>query len=368
MSDVAPELTDSDEPEPREEIDVGELEGTLLAANGHVSTEDIFAGEVRNPRHLDGWTFVFSVPETVPAVWGEGKTVAWAKGEGLFLVGPDGVGKTTVLQQLALARIGLRDALLGLPVEPAPGRVLYLACDRSRQAASSMRRMVSAKDEEVLRARLEVWRGPLPFDLADSPRAMLDWIRAEFGDVSDVYIDSLKDIALDLVKDETGSRVNLALQELIADGIETATSHHQRKEMQGGGKPRRLADVYGSRWLTAGQGSVVLLWGEPGDTIVDLSHLKQPVDTFGPLSIRHDHDTGHTTLHDPADLNASLILAGTEGITPAGAARLLFGDDAPDRNLIERARRRLNNLVAEEKAELKKDAEGTSYYVAADAL
>ena len=45
----------------------------------------------------------------------------------------------------------------------------------------------------------------------------------------------------------------------------------------GGAKPKRLADVYGSRWLTAGMGSVLLLWGEPGDLVVEVRHLKQPV-------------------------------------------------------------------------------------------
>lgn len=329
-----------------------------------------FLACARNSRHVDGWEFVFSVPETVPALWGEGQTVGWAKGEGLFIVGPDGVGKTTLLQQLMLGRIGLRNQLLGFPIEPAPGRVLYLSSDRPRQAASSLRRMVSAKDEAVLRERLAVWRGPIPVNLNDprqSSSALLEWVRTEFGEIADVYIDSLKDIALDLGKDETGSRVNLALQELIADGIETVTSHHQRKELQGGGKPKRLADVYGSRWLTAGQGSVVLLWGEPGDAIIDLSHLKQPVESLGPLAVLHDHSVGLSTVHEPVDLLGALSASGTVGMTPAGAAIVLFGDPAPDRNLIERARRKLNSLVKDDVLELVKDDEGLAHYVLKEA-
>jgi hypothetical protein len=64
-----------------------------------------------------------------------------------------------------------------------------------------------------------------------------------------------------LGKDESGSRVKAAFQELIASDVEFVDSHHQRKEQRDGGKPTKLADVYGSRWLTAGLGSVLLLWG-----------------------------------------------------------------------------------------------------------
>jgi hypothetical protein len=41
-------------------------------------------------------------------------------------------------------------------------------------------------------------------------------------------------------------------------------------------------DVYGSTWLTAGTGSVILLHGEPGDPIVSMHHLKKPVAEGGP--------------------------------------------------------------------------------------
>jgi hypothetical protein len=37
-----------------------------------------------------------------------------------------------------------------------------------------------------------------------------------------------------------------------------------RKRMNVGTKSRALSDVYGSRWLTAGMGSVLLGWGDVG--------------------------------------------------------------------------------------------------------
>ena len=181
-------------------------------------------------RAVDGATFVDGVPDHVPALWGDSNEVLWAQGEPLMLAGPDGVGKTTLGQQLTLARVGFRTELLGLPVAPATGRVLYIAADRPRQAASSMRRMVDTDDpgdHDLLRNRLVVWRGPLPFTLADAPRGLVD-VAADL-DASDIVIDSLKDVQPDLVKDEIGSRVNIAFQELVASGRELLVNHHQRK-------------------------------------------------------------------------------------------------------------------------------------------
>jgi replicative DNA helicase len=311
---------------------------------------------------VDGATFLQGIPDAVPAVWGQpGGAIAWAKGEPLMLVGPDGVGKTTLGQQLALARVGVVDALLGMPVEPANGRVLYIAADRPQQAGRSLKRMVGSPESmELLRERLVVWRGPLPFDLGTEPRALSQFV-SQFAGVSDVFVDSLKDIAVDLVKDETGSRVNIAFQTLIASEVELCTLHHQRKEGQQTAKPKRLADVYGSRWLTAGMGSVVLLWGEPGDLVVELRHLKQPAEEVGPLSVRHDHNLGRSTLLEQADLETALANA-HYGLVVKDAAELMFETASPNRNEIEKARRRLESLVGRDVAERRDDPDGLARY------
>lgn len=301
----------------------------------------------------------------MPAHWGNaGEEVIWAPGESLMLVGPDGVGKTSLMQQLLLRRIGLReDPLLGFPVATTSGRVLYLAMDRPAQAARSMRRMVDEGHGDLLRERLLVWRGPLPINPLSRPAALADWIEQEFGDVSDVAVDSLKDLAPKLADDETANRVNLARQELLARGIELIEGHHQRKEQRGMGKPKALADVYGNRWLTAGVGSVVLLWGDAGDLVVELIHLKQPAETFGPTKLLHNHARGETILHEHVDLEALLYNA-AHGLVVKDAARLLYGADEPPSNEIEKARRKLESLVARGRAERRDDPDGLARYVA----
>lgn len=301
-------------------------------------------------RALDGATFILSEPATVPAAWGDKDNVLWAEGEGLMLVGPDGVGKTTIAQQLVLARIGLRDNLLGHPVKRAAGRVLYIAADRPRQAARSFGRMVTEADTGILHDRLVVWRGPLPFDIVHNQKGLADL--AELLGATDVFVDSLKDVALDLSKDETGSRVNIAIQELIARGIEVCTLHHQRKEGRDGtGKPKKLSDVYGSRWLTAGMGSVFCVWGEAGDAIVEFLHLKQPAEDIGPLQLIHDHTEGNTTVKTGTTVQEILAEHYATGLEVKKLAERLQQKPDPSKNEIEKARRSLEALVRTGNAE-----------------
>jgi hypothetical protein len=119
----------------------------------------------------DGRTFVLDAPTTVPAWWGVDSDVLAPQGESLIVTGPQGVGKSTLVQQLALARAGIIEPeLLGFPVRPDLDRcVLYLAADRPQQIARSFRRMVTDEHAEGLGSRLKVWKGPLPFDLVQQP-------------------------------------------------------------------------------------------------------------------------------------------------------------------------------------------------------
>lgn len=282
-----------------------------------------------------------------------------------MIVGPDGVGKTTIAQQLVLARIGLSSSLLGQPVVEAKRRVLYIAADRPRQAARSFGRMVSAAHHDILRDRLIVWRGPLPFDPCTDRHALANL--AQELDATDVFIDSLKDIALDLAKDETGSRLNIAMQEIVARGIELCALHHQRKEGRDGtGKPKKLADVYGSRWLTAGMGSVACIWGDPGDSVVELTHLKQPAEDVGPLQLIHDHPNGQTTVEAGTSALEILVEHAATGLEVRALAERIYKKDKPSRNEIEKARRTLNGLVDKGAASFSTNIHGQTVYKPVD--
>lgn len=328
-----------------ERPEVCKARGAATPACGGDDDEGLSSLEVileLNAGHLRPGSSILDAPRTVESVWGDGHQSIWAKGEPFLLVGPEAVGKTTLLQQATLGLGGIGEPeLLGFRLH-GPHRVLYVAADRPAQAWRSFHRMVTEDDRELLDERLALWRGPLPFDLADEPDALRTLARRAGADV--VVLDSLKDVAADLSKEETGHGLNRAFQICCADGVDVAGLHHQRKGQAGGGKPRHLADVYGSRWLTAGAGSVIMLWGEAGDPVVEWEHLKQPDEPVGPFEVLYDHLRGRSSAVEYLDA-FKIVERSPEGTTVAGVAKLLYGDT--DRNSKEKAKRQLDRLCNE---------------------
>jgi replicative DNA helicase len=184
-----------------------------------------------------------------------------------------------------------------------------------------------------------VHRGPLDFDIVRYPERLA--ALATEHDAGTIVLDSLKDVASALSEDDGGSGVNRAAQMVVAAGVELLILHHQRKRQQGGGKPRTLDDVYGSGWITSGAGSVLLLWGDAGDAIIAVDHLKPPMLPVGPLKVVLDHDAGTLSVVERPDPLA--LLRSVDTLTAADAARMLYA--STERNDVERARRQLERLV-----------------------
>jgi replicative DNA helicase len=287
-----------------------------------------------------GGAFALDAGSQLEAIWGRDDEVAWSAGEPLLIVGPTGVGHTTIAQRLILARSGLRDpSLLGLPVKVDERPILYVAADRPRQARRSLRRMVGEDDRRLLDERLIVWEGPPEFDLAREPERLAKW--AKSLEAGTVVLEALKDVTNKLREDETGLGITRAFNYVLAEGIEIAASHHQRKATGENRKPNTLDDVYGSAWITAGAGSVILLWGKAGDPVVELSQLKLASGEVGPFRVAMDFDTGGLQVDEGTDPLA-VLRAAKQGLTAREASGLLYGSDKPAE--IEKARRQLQRL------------------------
>ena len=62
---------------------------------------------------------------------------------------------------------------------------------------------------------------------------------SQWSEISDVYVDALKDTAVKLTDDEVGSRVNAEIQEVIANDIEVVDDHHQPRRRRTTRSPGR---------------------------------------------------------------------------------------------------------------------------------
>lgn len=291
-------------------------------------------------RLVPGGDFALDEPDVIPALWGDGDRVLWAEGEALMIAGAQGLGKTTLAQQLILARMGVTDGtFLGLTVKPSSGRSLYLAMDRPRQAARSIRRMITEGNRALMNEKLLMWKGPTGVDIRTDSSALADWVEEQAEDIDLVVFDSVKDLLPGLSDDAVGAAVNSAWQELIARGIEVLVLHHERKAQNGQQRTASLDNIYGSTWLTSGLGSVIQLSGTQGDPEVMMHHLKQPAEEVGPLQLVHDHKRGGTTVRHVATVES--VLRG------AGMRELTVKQIAVEADVVEAtARRRVNALVA----------------------
>lgn len=73
---------------------------------------------------------------------------------------------------------------------------------------------------------------------------------------------------------------------------------------------------------------------------MELEHLKPPSEPVGPLSVIVNFETGSVSIEDEVDLY-EMARKAPFGIQAEGAARALFRVSDPERNQIEKARRKL---------------------------
>jgi len=301
---------------------------------------------------------VFDLPATPDSIWGDDEQSLWAKGEGLMLYAATGIGKTTLAQRVILAGIGIGEpTVLGFTVHQITGNVLYIAADRPRQAMRSLRRMVTEQHRPVLDERL-VWETRRRARITiNNPESLLQLATEAGCEGGAIVIDSVKDIVPRISTDESGGAYNDAIQTCIVNGIDVLSLHHPRKATQERDrKALSLDDVYGSTWVTAGQGSVIALNGQAGTGTARFAHLKQPADEILGFDISFDYDLGTITTIGYRDIRGYLqSLEGTQASTAEICAFVHGGSDYTP-TIKKRILRQLNRLA--EQGEVAKTEQG----------
>lgn len=291
----------------------------------------------------EGGEFLFDGSDESEVLWGSPDEILWASGETLMLVGPTGVGKSTLAGQLVEALLGITSDVLDRKVRQVD-RVLYLAMDRPKQIRRAFKRLFTPEQRKQL-SDVYFHIGPLKVQLANDPLHLLNL--AKFNNANVIVVDSMKDLARDLNDPKTGSDINAAFQHCLAEGIEVIVLHHLRKTTgKTVQKPKSVEDVFGSAVITWGIGSIILLWGQPGSTVVELSHLKPLHEPVGPWTVQHDHMTGRSNIQ--AEFNLLQFIRGskTYGATTLEAAQERYGNKVKsgDANY-KRMDRQLKNLL-----------------------
>lgn len=313
---------------------------------------------------LDAHEFLVEQNIESPTVWGEGSDVLWAIGQSLMVVGPPGVGKTTLLAQLVAGRLGIMDEVLGFEMAMGAKKVLYLAMDRPAQIRGIFRRLLTARQIEEVKDDLRFWEGPLEKDLASNPAHLVELCERHEADT--LVVDSVKDLtAGDISTDAVGGPLNRAFQSVLASGVELLLTHHQRKGQAGGPKPKTLEDVHGNSAFRNGAGSVLLIWGEAGGENVELVHLKQPVALVGPLDVAHDHDRGISSVVKKPPDPYTVLRGVAGGLTALELARVRLGGAEPGKNDVSRATRLLRQMIAQGKV-VELPGEGPTRYALAE--
>jgi replicative DNA helicase len=297
---------------------------------------------------IDGWpyvnpdTFVFDTPDEVPAIWGtDGKKVLWAKGQGLLMLAPQGVGKTTLALRLVEAALGLSDSVLDIPMVRAEKNVLYAAMDRPNQIAGAMKRVFWKHGRVLAERGLRILTGPPSHDLGRNPEFLLDvCMEMEAGMV---FVDSLKDGVMGLSNEENAQGWNKAVQLCLREGIEICVLHHPPK--RAGSDPERAMDnddSYGSTWLTAGMGSVVQMWAKADSCYVDFMQTKMPVGRLEPILLRRDNNAGQfEVIGEQADWQWFFSVPHTTGELAAH----MFSGEVTSANM-KKSRRVVDDLLA----------------------
>jgi Bifunctional DNA primase/polymerase, N-terminal/AAA domain len=344
----------------------GEIRATIESAFGKPDTDSapsLLSGPWGGP--YQGFDELLAEASAkIPTIWGPAESPLWSKGESLMLAGDVGVGKSTLAVELVVARLGMVDTVLGYPVEPDGGRVLYVAADRPKQILRGLPRTMGTGS---VGNRMVFRMGALPVGVDLGDPECTEWLLNEALSLgaTTVVVDSIKDVLSNPADALPAGAYNKARQRLVSNGVELIEIHHNRKtDATGKGNRSSVDAIFGSRWLTAGAGSILTLVKDKpagdndGDNTADessivlLRQVKEITEPIAKMRLTLDRPAGRLIpANEPESLTTgilSVLFIGGKPMNVAGICAELFPEGAVPAD-VKRVQRTLSRLAEQGK-------------------
>lgn len=194
----------------------------------------------------------------------------------LLMSGPPGTGKTQLSFQYAI-HLALGKEFLGYQATE-PMKILFISMEMGhadlKHFVEAMAADLTAEERDLLRQNLFIWplgHGVL-LNTSEGQQAVERLVK-EFSP-DGVFFDSLGMVTTDELTDEHTVKVIMDWQARLRANHDVFTwfLHHTRKAQSTNKKPNKLADVYGSQYITSYATTVLGLW--PHGTGIEVSALK----------------------------------------------------------------------------------------------
>ncbi len=338
----------------------GNIDAIVKTSNGRP------AWRVETLRDHDAALFGLDLADAVPSIWGAGEHSYWAEGELAVMYGGDGTNKTTIAHNLLAGMLGFPgfETVLGYPVRrlEGPERILYLAHDRPRQIERSWSRFMRHEYADEVADRV-VWRTEaLPFDPANHPLWLAEWVTEVYPDTYAVIFDNVWDSFGDFSDTGNATSAGIALNNLARSGVNPLALHHDRKsktDRASKSAPETADGMYGGRNFKAKAGTILNLWKglDDGSLIVVTQH-KEPSERIPPTTVLVDQPTGTLRAITSAGITPADYLKGHPGqwLDSATIARIHHGTEDPTKAEKQATRRHLDDLVEDGIAEYREPA------------
>ena len=244
-------------------------------------------------------------PEYIPLIGNKDTGLLWAKGAPLYIAGSEGTGKTFLLLQYVRAAFSNEKWLGRFRVAPLERheRIVILNMDRPEPLKIRLGQIIETMALPPMPHRIQMLQMSdlQGKNLINDPTLLKDICRET--ESTHVLIDGLDRLLEDVTADQGGRAVADGMTHALSGGFQVMATMHLVKSRDNAPANNRSRDVYGSQYLGASAGSLLVL-NKESETCITLKQRKNIVghEPFDGRVI-HDHPEHRSTYQ--SDLSVS---------------------------------------------------------------